>query len=453
MKKLQSLTSSKILIFCGLGLFMTLGGFWHYQSNQLQLERLNVLNQGVGTCFNRISQTFTAMMIKDIRSPYLNQGFMSLSDECLNETIKGINPFKREAGKGYDILNKLISEVHWFHEKVIKIHAPMFSGQEKNPPMTTLSDRFAKMENLKVNLLDEVDAYNSQIRQVQFNDEFMMGAGLIIFVISLSILALKEFQRIQNQMKIEKEALNLLKAGQSNVGAMVDRLVEKSLVSQGFPVTAQIFKDYHENLLERNNSRIISRDDIKEREEEDEDTYEVASIVDTLEQPKTSLKEIMVSLQNIHSKELIQVSDVRDVSLAVPFESFEQMLNAAVSFFAAHRNDNKKIMISNQIHSDRSVINFFLGGATFTATELEFNQSDKSASAEMTDVNMVIMKEMAAEINTRYDFENKTDRNGKITGMSLKFVVQRVQRDHKISKNLVSIVRGKKKDIARELAN
>ena len=452
MKKLLEISSAKILLFCGIGLMMTLGGFWHYQSNQIQLERMSVLNQGVSTCFTRISQTFTAMMIKDIKSPYLHQGFMSLSDECLNETIKGMNPFKQDAGKGYDVLNKLISEVHWFHEKVIKIHAPMLAGRELNPPMTTLSDRFSKMESYKVTLLDEVDMTNDQIRQVQASDEFLMGAGLIFFVLSLSLLALKEFQRIQNQVQIEKDAINLLKAGQSNVGAMVDRLVERSLTSQGFPVTAQIFKDYHENLLERSNARIISTDEVKqdEPEEIEEDIYEVSAPVLG---PKSSLKEVVVSLQNIHTKDLINISEVRDVSLAIGFESFEQMLNATVSLFASHRQDtHKKIMISNQVHSDRSIINFFLANSTFTATELEASQNDKASLAHISDVNLMIMKEMAYETGTQFSFENKTDRNGKIAGMTLKFVINRATRDQK-NKNLVSVVKGKKRDLARELAN
>jgi hypothetical protein len=222
---------------------------------------------------------------------------------------------------------------------------------------------------------------------------------------------------------------------------MVDRLVERSLTSQGFPVTAQIFKDYHENLLERSNARIISTDEVKqdEPEEIEEDIYEVSAPVVG---PKSSLKEVVVSLQNIHTKDLINISEVRDVSLAIGFESFEQMLNATVSLFASHRQDtHKKIMISNQVHSDRSIINFFLANSTFTATELEASQNDKASLAHISD-----------ETGTQFSFENKTDRNGKIAGMTLKFVINRATRDQK-NKNLVSVVKGKKRDLARELAN
>lgn len=447
MKKILSLSPSKIYLVCGLGLLMTLGAFWHHQVNQTQLDRMNVLNQGVGTCFNRISQTFTAMMIKDIQSPYLNRGFMALSDECLNETIKGINPFRKHVGKGYETLNQLISEVHWFHEKVLKIHAPMLAGQMLDTPLAPLTERYGKMEAFKVNLVDEIDETNSQIREVQMNDEFLMGAGLIIFVLSLSLLSLQEFNRLQLQREIEKEALNLLKAGQSNVGAMVDRLVDRALMTQGMPVTAQIFKDYHGDLLERMTSK-AQKTEAPVIEVKEEKVEEVAAAP----MHKTSLKEVLVSIQNIQPKELIHTSEVRDVQMNVPYESFEQMMNAAINQLSSRRLEDKKIMISNQIHSDRSIITLFLAGSIYTASELEFASNNNGQALDGIDMNMIILKEMVNESGASWHLENKTDRQGNITGMSIRLIVNRIPASARQNK-LVSVFKGKKKDLTREMMN
>lgn len=453
MKKLLSFSSSKIYLACGLGLLMTLGAFWHHQVNQTQLDRMNLLSGGVSTCFNRISQTFTAMMIKDIQSPYLNRGFMGLSDECLNETIKGINPFRKNVGKGYETLNQLISEVHWFHEKVLKIHSPMLSGTNLNAPLSPLTDRYTKMENFKISLMDEIDANNVQLREVQMNDEVLMGAGLIIFVLSLSLLSLQEFNRLQLQREMEKEALNFLKSGKSNVGAIVDQLVDRALLTQGMPVTAQIFRDYHGDLLERMVTKSGVLETPKKKEVETtsakqvaEETEEVAALVH-----KTSLKEVLVSIQNIHPKDLIHMAEVRDVQLNVPYESFEQMMSAAINQLASRRPENKKVMISNQVHSDKSIVNLFMAGNTFTASELEFMGSNNQAVAEELDMNLIILKEMVDESGSQWHLENKTDRNGMITGMNIRFTVARAPKE--VRKNLVSVMKGKKKDLTRELMN
>jgi hypothetical protein len=454
MKKLLSVSSSKILFVCGLSLLMTLGSFWHHQTNQFQLDRMNVLNQGVGTCFNRISQTFTAMMIRDIHSPYLNRGFMGLSDECLNETIKGINPFKQNVGKGYQTLNNLISDVNWFHESVIRAHSPMVAGKNLNAPLNPLSEKFSKMEALKVNLVDEIDGTNARIREVQMNDEILMGIGLLAFVLALSLLALKEFNRAQLKREIEKQALNLLKAGQGNVGAMVDQLIDKGLQTQGLPVTAQIFRDYHGELMERLSTGTAYQE-VKDTHRSPELNSEapVQEKLESFSGPKTSLKEVLVSIQNINPKDLIKVTDLRDVQLACHFETFEQLLNAAVNKLASRRNDDKKIIISNQVHSDRTVISLFLAGNTFTASELEFSQNNQGVSADSVDMNTVILKEMAKETNTTWYLENKTDRNGSITGMIIRLNALRVPKEMKTSKNLVSVLKGKKKDLALELMN
>src|SRR5690606_32143091 len=240
MKKLLSISPTKIYLACGLGLAVTIGAFWHHQMNQSKLDRLNVLSQGTGTCFNRVSQTFTAFMIKDTSSQYLTNAFMGLSNECLKETVAATAPFRTEVGKGFETLNQLVSEVHWFHEKISKVTSV-------STPLNQITERFGKMEGLKTALADNVDEIMTELRDVQVNDEYMMGAGLILFVMAISMLSLQDFARIQRRREIEREALNTMKSGSANVGAIVDQLVEKALFTEGYGVISQIFKDYHED--------------------------------------------------------------------------------------------------------------------------------------------------------------------------------------------------------------
>jgi uncharacterized membrane protein YidH (DUF202 family) len=453
MKKLLTISPAKIFTLCALGLLITLGGFWHHQLNQSQMDKINVLNQGISTCFNRISQTFTALMIKDINSSYLNRGFMGISDECLNETIKGIKPFGQQLGNGLETLNKLITDTHWFHEAVSRAHSPMVAGKELNPSLAPISTKYSQMETLKLNLSDNLELGRSQLRRIQSHDEILMGSGLLIFTLGLIALAFIEFKRREQQLELEDYALNLLKAGQASIGAMVDQLIQRSLTAMNLPVCAQVFRDYHGEMLEQSagkqtyNEKKSPLPIMAQVEEEkihtDESSYSG---------PRTSLKEILVSIQNINSKDVISASDVRDVQLAVNAEDFEQLFNAAVNKLMSRRVDNKKIMISNQVHSDRCVINFFLAGNTFNAGELDFAQNDSSVSVDGIDTNMILLREMALETQTNWHVENKTDRNGAITGMAIRFTVKRSPKEMR-TKNLVSVVRGKKKDLALELMN
>jgi hypothetical protein len=451
MKKLLTLSATKIFIVCGLGLTMTLGGFWHYQMNQSQIDRINILNQGVTTCFNRISQTFTAMMIRDMQSAYLHDGFMGLSDECLSETINGINPFRKNVGRGYETLNQLMSETRWFHEKVRRMTAPV--GADKNMSLAPLSDRYSKMENFKLSLIDEIDNTTAQLHEIQRHDEFLMGSGLAIFIVALSLLSLQEFNRLALQKEVERESMSYLKAGEQ-VGAVVDRLVDRALRSQNMPVTAKIFRDYHEAMLEKRTT-VTSDDSVATEIAPAEEIIIPTPLTETIvvapvNEIRTSLMEVLVNIQNIH-QDIIQLNDVRDVQLTSDFEGLEQMLNAAVSTLVNRSGDGRKIMVTNQIHADRSVINLFLGGATFNASEMEF-ASGNIAMAEGMDMNMIVLKEMVALAGAQWVAENKTDKSGKITGLCMRFVINRASKMPK-NKNLISLIRGKKKDIAAEMLN
>ena len=130
--------------------------------------------------------------------------------------------------------------------------------------------------------------------------------------------------------------------------------------------------------------------------------------------------------------------------------SVKQILNAAINQLVTRRTENKKVMISNQIHSDKSVINLFLGGSTFNASELEFFQGDNALVIDGIDMNLVLLKEMVKESGVLWHLENKTDKNGHITGMNIRFTVNRVPKERS---KLVSLMKGKKKDLRAELIN
>ncbi len=452
MKKLLSLRPVNIFIFCGLGMAVILGSFWHYQTNLNQLNRLSLLNQGLNTCFSRVSQTFTAMMISDLQSPYVKSEFMNLSNECLNETAQNSRALKASMGKAYENLNQLISETHWFHEKTGRSTDPKLSAAALGP----LSDRYGRMENYKQTLSDEIDSTSMLIRNVQANDEALMGLGLIMFVIALSLLSLQEYQRLEAKKEIEREALNYLTAGQNTVGAIVDRLVERALTTQNMPVTAQIFRDYHGDILERQATRISTderTEEVVEAEVEQEafavPVQSTETILDVRE--RTSLKEALVTLQNLHAKDNVHIAELRDVQLLANTEGVEHMLNAAVNALLSHRQGEKKIMVGTQVHSDRVILNFFLGGAVFSAPELEY-ASNPEVIVESLDMNLQILKEMVSLASAQWFIENKVDRHGKISGMNIRLIMDRALKENR-PKNLVSVMKGKKRDLAKTMSH
>jgi hypothetical protein len=67
-------------------------------------------------------------------------------------------------------------------------------------------------------------------------------------------------------------------------------------------------------------------------------------------------------------------------------------------------------------------------------------------------MNLQILKEMVALANAQWFIDNKVDRHGKITGMNIRLILDRAMKENR-SKNLVSVMKGKKKDLAKTLSH
>jgi hypothetical protein len=454
MKKLLSLSRSKICLLTGVFIIVTLISFGHQRLNQSHLDRMNSMSQGVSTCFNRISQTFTALMIKDIRSPYLNRSFMSLSDECLNETVKGINPFRKDVGKGYQILNQLVSEVNWFHETVIKIHAPLVANQKVQPSMIPLIDRFSKMENFKTDLIDEIEDASVTLKRLQKNDEYLIALSLIFFVLALGLLSIQEYHETQIKKKIEGNSASLLNSRSNSPDAIIHQIIDNALQSQKLIITAKVFRDYHGELLERlvTKQKIVKDHNFRSREAEILVTDSEEKWNPDVNAPdfKSSFKEALLSIKKTQPNDLMQIQDVRDVILNISNEMLEQILSSAINQLSTRRVGSKKISISNQIHSEKTVISIFLAGSIFSVTDLDFAQSKEISNQENLDINLVILKEMINESGIQWHLENRLDRSGNLTGANIKLIIKRTLKE---KAKLLSITKGKKKDIAKALAN
>lgn len=231
MKKLQTIALEKILLFCGFSLALTIIGFWEFQSNVSMSEKLSKVQTGVSTCYARVNQTFTAAMIKDFNGPYLKRDFMALTDECLKEGSRAAGVEVSTLPKAGQYFNDLVSEVHWFHEKVIKVVGAQAGGVEM--PMNAINEKFMKVEQLKLDLSDQLDSVYGQYREARLRDELLVAASFFMFMGSLLIFGLKELALLKHRREIEHRALSLLNTGSAQAASMVDQLVFKALSGQG----------------------------------------------------------------------------------------------------------------------------------------------------------------------------------------------------------------------------
>src|SRR5690606_6197205 len=123
-------------------------------SQSQKLQRLSVLEEGMGTCFQRVAQTFTARMIGEGRSVYLDKGFTGAIEECLGAAVSLTTQATADAGasNAAALTYKLANEVSFFHAKVRGYDSQFAKNNDAVPP-THLNGSFHGMDGIRESIL------------------------------------------------------------------------------------------------------------------------------------------------------------------------------------------------------------------------------------------------------------------------------------------------------------
>lgn len=462
MKKLPSLTLERILLFSGFSLALTVAGFWHLRQNVNATDHLAALQQGVSTCFARVTQTFTAAMIRDLRSPYLNKDFMALSDECLREGAKTAQVDLTLMPKASRLNNELVSETYWFHEKVQKVLATAPLNPKEAFNLTGVSEKYAKIEGLKLDLADQLDVALVQGRAARVRDEFLMGGAFCLFMAALASLALRQGRTMRAMREIEKQALSLLNTGTANVGAMVDQLLGRALTVAEMPVTLRVFRDYHGDMLERvTGQRPVAPTQSTTAEAQagttvDETTFvtptttpaptqATASATVTTETPVEGAVvagvDVRKILVNQATRQKISM-DAQDAQVVADEESVGQVLQSM-----GQRYHGWGPRLNGVSGDNLYTIRLSADGVCLNSSELEY-AARVGASTQGVDVNIVMAVDLAREEGLVFHIANCKAEDGSIKGSEAVLELPMVS-----NRNLTSVVRGKKRDLAKGLRN
>lgn len=454
MKKLPALGLEKILLFSGFTLALTMAGFWHLRQNVTRAEQLATFQQGVSTCFARVTQTFTAAMIRDTRSPYLNKDFMSLSDECLREGAKTSQVDLSAMPKAARLNNDLVSEVYWFHEKVMKVMGAGSLSAKDAIPMNGVSDKYAKIEGMKLDLVDQVDISLGHARSARVRDEFLMGGAFCLFMAALSLLAIRRTRAMRTLRDIERQALALLNTGNVNVAAMVDQLLGRALNAAEMPVTLRVFRDYHGDVMETMVSTptrtveaptTIHTDeaqaatlDAPETVGPDAGTIEMAPDADAGTAAGVDIRHLLIN----QATRLNVSLEVQDGMVLADEEAISQVIQSMAQRYAGW-----SVGLEGKCQDSIYVIRMFAEGVCLNSSELEY-ASRAGARVEGVDVNIVMAVDLAREEGLYFHTANRLGADGSIAGSEAVLELPLVP-----NRNLTTVVRGKKRELEKQLRN
>jgi signal transduction histidine kinase len=467
-KTLAGIGATALLIFSGV--------FQHTVSTKI--SNLNSIQSGLSTCFSRVNQSYTAKVIGDATSMYLESGFMKTTEECFADANAFFEAeLKATATKVSSAINALMTDVNWFHERVEE-SSNSFAEQSEDVVLSNLSDRFEKLE-MKFDQLD-----GELIRKVEGMS--LSRENLNIFLFALSILApllliwdyaqKKKLQ--QRNAKVEKDARARMEAGDAIVHSEVGNIIKEALEQNQLVYCSKLFSQYHalspsvpvaaaEETVGRLKTislegEIVSEEKIDEIWMESEKDNSLVTVaegsaeeVEKYDGPVASIDNVLTKVVDHLSNKLLADGvmidlDAREsISVQGENEALEQVVYNVVMNAVKNCQTNEgsnKITVNARKIGSSVCVNLLDSGEGFSK-EFLTAASGLGDLEEHMPLSLKISKELVEDINGSMSFENLYE-DGQIRGSKVQVVLKGAEVE---SKRVTSIQKGTKREILESM--
>lgn len=430
---ISKLTSKRgLLSFTGICLIgLIAGSTFLFQSGQ-GMNRMTQAKAGNDICFQRITQTFTALMVKDAGSQFLTSDFKKMTSSCLDDLKSVVTaPMAK-------LLNNLQSDYHWFDQKLNRLSS--MEG-EVDIYQSNIIDKYSELEGIRNQLDSAIMGALSQARS-QSSYAFaiiimsLVGLGLIGFVAVFS-----ERARIREIQALDKEA--------QSANAVMDKLFDlietpriKAFFADEFGDVARQVERLEDSLIKMNTegNEVVYEIDLPKGEPERSIANFQASYNNALDRIQEKAFENGVILETDLSEEF---------SVFSKEEPLEQLL---LTLFSYAMDQGEKVNIKSKALGGIAYCKVKIPGHTYNQSEIDYMNG---ASAEHdTALELIILRELLADAEAKVSIRNRTNSKKQTKTSELELIFDRVA-PQSVTTNAereVNIVKGSKRQI-REYLN
>lgn len=402
-------------------------------SQSQKLQRLSVLEEGMGTCFQRVAQTFTARMIGEERSVYLDKGFTGASEECFGEAVSWATQATADAGAGKAaaLTNKLANEVSFFHAKVHG-NDSQFAKNNDAVQSSHLNGRFQGMEGIREEILADVAVAKAAARTGVVRAKVAFYAFAILCPLAFFMLWWGAREQSRTNREVEVEAESSLASGKATLNA-TKTLIDRVLANNDLPRTKDLFdRTYALLSLEGKGGlkvRPVIANDDKGREEEIEKAWQASEEVEN----KAPIKPLPASLKNLVrpegptsdleaalSRHLdgmsgrvftrgirldLNVEEVAGLRVRGKAEDVEQVIFHALSnAMTTAEKTSRELHVSMKQLGGIAIVNIDVPGTSF-GDEILLEAAKVARTKPLPDVDLQICRELVQGIG-KVSFEN-----------------------------------------------
>ena len=422
--------------------------------------KLHNTNNGIGICFQRVTQTFTALMIKDLGSNYLTDSFKSTTGDCFSDVSKSIGSLFASSTKSQKIINNLNSDLHWFNTKVEKIKK-LNEAESMDLSNSNIIKKYEELESLKLNAEKII---SSEItKQTDLKSMGLIGILLAQFALTFSLISLFLRQRLVNKESgyFENKAEMLLKS------KFDDKSATEFLVSItdhfNMPKTKEYLIGFQESIVTENhrvNDNLIKLNTIGNIQdtEKSEELKADSSVHEDITNFNSSLNNVLDKMQEKAFKHGI----ILDTDLGESFDIFsksealDQVLYNALQYSmdsCLGHNHGRKVVVRSRPLGGVAYCKIKIQGHSFTENEISIINGKSVDDQNTVNVNLVLLKELMDDANASIAVKNLQNNSKNSIEGEIEIILERAENSKtETSSPKVNIVKGSKSEIKQFLS-
>ncbi len=463
--------------FASLLLLVSLS-YWNLKTSS-KLESLRSMANGLQTCFARVGQSFTAKIIGDVQSLYIDKNFVFETEECFAEENSLFESyFQKDNSALLKKMNSLNSDIHWFHQKILQNKTLTNEATDKS----YLGERFSLAEDQVNRISDLIQEKLNAKNSLKSSLEFFL---LVLFILTPTLFLI-ELWEILNKKKMlkmidEKSFLEVGKGDDEFEHERVEGLIEQTFLIHEMKNSIKLFNRYQSHILNRGINRGL--EPLKTEELNEGPAGLIRELEEIFEEDHTSERHLMAHdtlskeeiddlWENAPEKEIVEegtnleklcesIMEIFKNRFFVKSISFSYVLPKNLKFVDFEKEVLEQVFYQLTLSCIRSCdslegkeryIRVNISGETNEQGKsfliISFRDSGKLLEENSSDI--LIAKKLLEDYETEIALEVIKDQNDQIVRIEKKIMIPR-NPEEKASVTVRDITKGKKRDLIREM--
>lgn len=424
-------------------------------------KRVGQIQSGLQICGSRANQSYTASVIGDASSIYLDSNFTSATEECFAEASTLVEDFKSLPTAIAKKMNTLVSNVHWFHES-LRSTGNGFTVKASDDGRNT-SSKYSAVESEIGATTELIDSHGEQLNNSLSNLKVALFFSGLVLLVCGGWEAIERRKLKQAQSEIEDEAFAELISEDHSTATKVEEIIVQALELNEMVHCSKLLTTYRQNVLKSFENlstytpmkdlvtpmAMVTSTDEVETEIKANQVWEESEAVEEKEEVSCDIEPIASKIVDHLSNKLIAEGIMVDMDLADSFvngdaESLEQVLYYVV--LDALKNTNYA--------SDKKVV--INGKGLGSVYNLEVTSCGQGRES-IENTSIEISKEIIADLNGRMEVVNYYNDQKEVAGRKVRVILKTAQKERAIitpaqsEKTLVRLEKGTKREILERL--